>query len=151
MGNKFFDEMGIKVNEQRSNVRNYGDPDVIWEDSQTRGKVYVGNISAASELATLRKFGIRYVINCQGMDTKNYFEHMKDFTYLRFPIGASYWSPFNMKSDEGVIRYFNVCFSFIESIVSKGESVLIHCLAGAHRAGTTGTAWLMYAEDLGVK
>jgi len=28
--------------------------------------------------------------------------------------------------------------------LNKGESVLVHCLAGAHRAGTTGVAFLMY-------
>lgn len=32
--------------------------------------------------------------------------------------------------------------------MSSGGSVLIHCLAGAHRAGTTGVAWLMYANGL---
>ena len=26
--------------------------------------------------------------------------------------------------------------------------MLIHCFAGAHRAGTTGVAWLMHAERL---
>ena len=29
-----------------------------------------------------------------------------------------------------------------------GEPVLVHCLAGAHRAGTAGVAWLMRAGRL---
>ena len=28
---------------------------------------------------------------------------------------------------------------FINDVINRGESVLVHCLAGAHRAGTTGT------------
>ena len=27
---------------------------------------------------------------------------------------------------------------FIDDVIKRGESVLVHCLAGAHRAGTTG-------------
>ena len=39
-------------------------------------------------------------------------------------------------------------FKFIEEAISKGESVLVHCLAGAHRAGTTGCACLMHFGGL---
>ena len=35
-------------------------------------------------------------------------------------------------------------FDFVDSKLGAGESVLIHCLAGAHRAGTAGTACLMH-------
>ena len=32
--------------------------------------------------------------------------------------------------------------------MNNGHNVLIHCLAGCHRAGTSGVAWLMYKEKL---
>mmetsp|Transcript_21017 Transcript_21017/g.25514 ORF Transcript_21017/g.25514 Transcript_21017/m.25514 type:complete len:91 (+) Transcript_21017:96-368(+) len=32
---------------------------------------------------------------------------------------------------------------FVDQALGKGENVLIHCLAGAHRAGTTGVLVLM--------
>jgi protein-tyrosine phosphatase len=35
-------------------------------------------------------------------------------------------------------------FDFVESELLAGRNVLIHCLAGAHRAGTAGTSCLMY-------
>ena len=41
-------------------------------------------------------------------------------------------------------------FNFIDENVSHGRSVLVHCLAGAHRAGTCGVAYLMYKANLGV-
>ena len=84
------------------------------------------------------------------MNSENTHEKNKDFKYLRFPIGSSYKSPFDMKSKAGVVRYFRVFFDFVEKAVSKGENVLIHCLAGAHRAGTTGCAWLIHANNLSV-
>ena len=42
-------------------------------------------------------------------------------------------------------------FQFIQSHIEVGHSVLIHCLAGAHRAGTTGTAWLMFKTGKNVQ
>ena len=37
---------------------------------------------------------------------------------------------------------------FVDSAVVSGASVLVHCLAGAHRAGTTGCLLLMYKADM---
>ena len=84
------------------------------------------------------------------MDSENFHETNKEFLYLRYPIGTHYSSPFDMATDEGILRYFCPLFSFIESVTSNGKNVLVHCLAGAHRAGTTGCAWLMYSMDLSV-
>ena len=35
-------------------------------------------------------------------------------------------------------------FAFVDGAVAAGQSVLIHCVAGAHRAGTTACAYLMH-------
>ena len=35
--------------------------------------------------------------------------------------------------------------------LSRGDNVLVHCLAGAHRAGTTGCACLMHFGGLDVQ
>lgn len=35
-------------------------------------------------------------------------------------------------------------FAFIEGALAKGECVMVHCLAGAHRAGTTGVSCLIH-------
>lgn len=56
-----------------------------------------------------------------------------------------------MDTNEGVLRFFLPVFKFIEQATSKGNNVLIHCLAGAHRAGSTSVAWLMYANKWSVK
>ena len=35
-------------------------------------------------------------------------------------------------------------FDFVDGALAKGENVMVHCLAGAHRAGTSGVALAMY-------
>ena len=155
MGNRFYDEEGAKVNMNMQYggmfKTSYGQPDVIWTDPDTGGKVYVGCHTSASSLETLTQHKIRHIVNCQGLESENYHESNSEFTYLRFPIGASYWSPFDMNTNLGILRYFNVFFDFVEKVIGEGKNVLIHCLAGAHRAGTTGCAWLMYADNLSVE
>ena len=44
--------------------------------------------------------------------------------------------------------FFAPALSFIRAAADAGAGVLIHCFAGAHRAGTTGVAFLMEAEGL---
>ena len=40
--------------------------------------------------------------------------------------------------------FFAPVFEFVNTALSKGASVLIHCMAGAHRAGTTACAFVMH-------
>jgi len=96
----------------------------------------------------LNKFEIFNVVNCQGLHSENFHEADDRFTYFRFPLGDSSSSPFDLKTKEGMVRYFNTVFTFIDQVMEKGGNVLIHCLAGAHRAGTTACAWIIYASNL---
>jgi hypothetical protein len=42
-----------------------------------------------------------------------------------------------------VLAFAQQLFDFVDAALASGGSVLIHCLAGAHRAGTTGVCCLM--------
>jgi hypothetical protein len=42
------------------------------------------------------------------------------------------------------VELFAPMFQFVDQALDEGRSVLIHCMSGAHRAGTTGTAYLMH-------
>jgi hypothetical protein len=53
-------------------------------------------------------------------------------------------------TNDSVINFTKPMFAFIEEAISKGENVLVHCLAGAHRAGTTGCACLVHFADMEV-
>jgi len=45
-------------------------------------------------------------------------------------------------------RFLQPMFDFVEGAIAGGGSVLVHCLAGAHRAGTTGCLLLMREAGL---
>lgn len=109
------------------------------------GKIYVGNASAAQSMDILTAHGIEYIVNCTngGGAIPCYFPQLK---YHIFPI--SHWSLHVDSSDESVLAFCGSMFQFIEEAISKGKAVLVHCLAGAHRAGTTGCACLMHFASL---
>jgi protein-tyrosine phosphatase len=44
-----------------------------------------------------------------------------------------------------VLDFFHEVHSFIDEALESGKNVMVHCLAGAHRAGTTGVSYMMKA------
>ena len=50
-----------------------------------------------------------------------------------------------------VATFFAPLFDFLDSEMAAGNVVLIHCLAGAHRAGSAGVATLMYYTGMSVR
>ena len=106
-----FTSMGSRVDHR---VSRYGQPDVIWTHPETGGKVYVGCHTSASNLQTLEQHQINHIVNTQGMDSENYHEKDPNFTYLRFSIGNHYTSPFDLSTNEGILRFLNPLFNFLE-------------------------------------
>ena len=100
--------------------------------------------SAAQNKAMLDGMGITHVVNC----TDNMPQyHEKDrgpnkITYLRFP--TSFWKQY----EADLTKFIRPLFNFVDEALAKGGNVLVHCLAGAHRAGTTGCMLLMYKAML---
>ena len=65
----------------------------------------------------------------------------------RPPIGGP-GGPDRPKRSASVLAFTAQVFDFVEAAVASGGAVLIHCLAGAHRAGTTGVLCLMRKTGL---
>ena len=103
--------LGNKVGDR---VSRYGQPDVIWENKETGGKVFVGCHTSASDLNVLGENEITHIVNTQGMDSENYHEKNEKFTYLRFSIGNHYSSPFDLNTNEGILRFMNPLWTFLE-------------------------------------
>ena len=57
----------------------------------------------------------------------------------------------NTLTPEGLLRFFEPVHSFIDKALASGHNAMVHCLAGAHRAGTTGTSYMMRAAKLDKK
>jgi protein-tyrosine phosphatase len=49
------------------------------------------------------------------------------------------------------VAFIEKMFSWVDDALDGGGSVLVHCLAGAHRAGTTGILLLMHKGGLGAE
>ena len=118
--------------------------DAIWRHAGG-GTVYVGNQMAAENLDLLVRNRITHVVNCTNGWGKIPNFHQQKLTYYEFDIAR--WS--SVVSDEdSLARFTDPMFAFVENAVRNGNSVLVHCLAGAHRAGTTGVALLMHFAAL---
>lgn len=112
------------------------------------GTFFIGNVRAAANLEILKANNISHVINTQDVTTTNYFENDQGagITYLRFPI-AHWWNPQNgldMNDARNVRNFYAPLFDFAERHLKDGKNVMVHCLAGAHRAGTAGISVAMY-------
>mmetsp|Transcript_33927 Transcript_33927/g.66215 ORF Transcript_33927/g.66215 Transcript_33927/m.66215 type:complete len:129 (+) Transcript_33927:250-636(+) len=80
-----------------------------------------------------------------------YHEKTGKIEYYRFDI-AGWWRTLGTSGGNEATRAFvKPVFTFIGNALSKGQNVLVHCLAGAHRAGTTGCACLMHFGGLEMK
>jgi protein tyrosine phosphatase len=143
---KLFARLGVTATGQ-----NYNNCDAIWSHPVTGAKVYIGNKNASSSREILTSCSISHVVNCTD-NLPNCFETSPGFTYFRFNI--SYWfraigsRSLDAKNAKAVLDFFQPVFDFIEVATANGDGVLIHCLAGAHRAGTTGIAFLMHIASL---
>jgi len=151
-----FDEEGRRVLQQLNSGVRYRDLDVV-ATHPGGGKVYVGNFTAAAKKDILDAHGIRHVVNCQDVTSDNFHEKDRTFNYFRFTI--SHWwreakaisSPDVKVGDESVLAYFDRLFAWGDPVLAEGKNILVHCLAGAHRAGTTGVVYLMHLEGLRYK
>ena len=115
--------------------------DCIYQHPTTQAKLFVGNQTAARNVQLLEAESIYRIVNCQELTSCNFFEQDARFEYRRFPV--SRWRT-EVNTDEDVIRYFEEgCHAWISQNLEAGRNVLVHCLAGAHRAGTTGVSFMM--------
>ena len=139
---------------QEGGAAQYNSLDCIWRHPTTKAAVFVGNMQAAKEREILDADGIRAVVCCIDNENTPFF-HVADpeFTYLRFAphnwIGMDEnYNYLPEPSDAELVEFFKPLFDFLDSAVAEEKPVLIHCLAGAHRAGTVGVASLMHLSAI---
>jgi len=121
----------------------YSQCDAIWRHPQNGATLFVGNASMASNREALKTENITRIVNCQDDDGRNYFEGDPQLEYLRFTIGR--WRTARNVRDggDGTWTYWAPLFKFVFQSLNEGHNVFVHCLAGAHRAGTAGIGLLM--------
>lgn len=114
-------------------------------------RLYVGNAMASQSKEILEQHAITCIVNCTD-DLPNVFED-GSVTYFDFDIYR--FMEFDLEEEEeeeellrGILKFFEDVFRFVEQSLESGKNVLVHCLAGAHRAGTTGIACVMHLAQL---
>jgi len=111
--------------------------------SEAGGAIYVGGWEAAENLTLLQTANIKGVVNCT---TDLYNKHRKHCEYFKFNISA--WKNITEDKPENVGKFVVPMLEFVRKHLKRGESVLLHCLVGAHRAGSTGIICLIYFAGL---
>mmetsp|Transcript_74386 Transcript_74386/g.172384 ORF Transcript_74386/g.172384 Transcript_74386/m.172384 type:complete len:240 (-) Transcript_74386:33-752(-) len=122
----------------------YSNVSAMYIHPWTGAVLHVGNSAVAASKASLQKAGISRVVFCQDEDGRCHFEGEAWIKYFRFPIGKWRTHLGSSPSPAQVLQFFEPMFQFVEAELAAGQGVLIHCLAGAHRAGTAGIAALMW-------
>lgn len=104
--------------------------------------IYIGDAAAAKNKTYLRMMGITHVLNAaEGcrygqVDTgHSYYRDMPNVRYMGFPMMDT--------PSQDIARYFYVAAKFIDSAISSGGKVLVHCLVGMSRSATCVLAYLM--------
>ena len=143
---KLFQQLNIDPSTKSNSI--YAALDPIWRHPTGGGTIYVGNQTAAENLSMLRSMGITRVVNCTHGHGAIPNYHMGTLAYYVFPISS--WSSHVRSSNASVLSFSDPMFKFIEEGISRGENILVHCLAGAHRAGTTGCACLIHFAKMNV-
>jgi len=142
------EEKKKKDKEEEEAVNPWNDIDAFYKHPIGKGTIFVGNKIAAENLTLLKELKITRVINCtlDNLSVPNF--HEKHFKYYNFAIRN--WHKYITSANSKILEFIYPVFRFIDTAIENGENVLIHCFLGAHRAGTLGTASLMYYENLDV-
>ena len=114
----------------------WGDPvSPIYRHLTGGGVIYVGNQTAAENIKYLKESNITHIVNCTyGSSAIPNYHEKNGIKYYRFPI--SNWFEFVNSTNASTMLFCNDLFTFVDSAISSNQNVLVHCLAGAHRAGT---------------
>merc|ERR1712176_1248893 len=120
----------------------------MGEHPESGAKLFIGNETTATSLPALESIGVKRIVRCLDFHGEpGAFESDPDFQYLHFPI-ASWRDARPNKQAQGIAKIFAPLLGFVGDSLDSGSHVLIHCLAGAHRAGTSGIACLMHLCNL---
>lgn len=142
----------IQLNAGGPKRYNYSNANSIFCYPGTNAHLFVGNAHIAGSRQELGELNITSIVYCQGPNEgRMKFKDDPLFRYLTFNIAAwphSVADAHRVGDKFNALSYFAPLFQFVESELRHGRNVLIHCLAGAHRAGTAGIACLMHLCDL---
>lgn len=147
---KLFAKVGISVDsadDGGDSLRHFFKPDAVYKHPTSGACLYIGGQGPASNLQVLEELQIFNIINCQGRTGDLYFKKDKRFKYLRYGISEDLQIS-KLRTPKDVYDFLAPCHDFIDQSLASGQNIMVHCLAGAHRAGTAGVSYMMRAGKM---
>ncbi|CAN6607494.1 tyrosine-protein phosphatase Yvh1p [Trichomonascus vanleenenianus] len=115
---------------------------------QITDQIWLGSLMALSGQKTMREKGITHVLSVLSPDLsvdqaqhpffgvpKDLSDQVRGFTHRRFDVDDV--------EDENIVQFFHETYQYIDEALSKGEHILVHCVAGVSRSATVVCAYLM--------
>ncbi|KAK1933702.1 Dual specificity protein phosphatase 1 [Phytophthora citrophthora] len=99
--------------------------------------LFIGSYGAACNFQALKGAGITHIL-CVSPSLSLKF--LEDFTYLQLQVADL--------SSVNISEYFDEALSFIDSALSSGGKVLVHCFMGISRSSTIVLAYLIARQSL---
>lgn len=102
-------------------------------------QLYLTGDFGSRNINQINALGITNIINVS--DTlENYFAENSKFKYLKIPIPDS--------PKIIITNYFPIAFEFIDTAITNGEKVMIHCFAGKSRSASIIIGYLMKTQKI---
>eukprot|EP00924_Labyrinthula_sp_SR-Ha-C_P005134 maker-scaffold_1-snap-gene-22.65-mRNA-1 protein AED:0.07 eAED:0.26 QI:155/0.5/0.33/1/0.5/0.33/3/0/199 len=131
---EFFNKYGDKILAKFARVKQRASPiNLIYTCPVTGRQLYTGTHQAATDKEILDKHNIYGIVNCT-KNLANVFEH-EAAKYFRQVV--------NLEISREIYKFVSEIVYQVDTWFQEGKNVLIHCHAGAHRAGTATTIFLM--------
>lgn len=102
--------------------------------------LFLGNEENSTDLESLERNNIRYVLNVTHNLANKFEGHGRGIKYMKIPI-EDHWS-------QNLASFFPQAIAFIEEARQKRVGVLVHCLAGVSRSVTVTLAYLMQKHKM---
>lgn len=144
-----YDQEGLKVAQARSHQEAPSLDSIFQEGS---ADLFIGDMNARNSLRELEERGITRVVDVLEPGAFSDIERLtfRGIDYLDFPIAA--WEECSgSRTEAGISKILAPLLGYVSEALEAGESVLIHCYAGAHRGGTAGIAYIMHSQGLSVE
>lgn len=118
-----------------STVKGYYDD--TFEATEIIDKLWLGNLSSASNRNEMKKNGIDTIVSAAiGVRTL----YPNDFNYITVPLRDV--------EDEPILNYVIDILPKIHEVISRGGSVLVHCMMGVSRSATIVACYLMKYKNM---
>ncbi|XP_061386165.1 dual specificity protein phosphatase MPK-4-like [Musca vetustissima] len=102
--------------------------------------LYLGNLTAATHMETLRSFNISYILT---LDSIPLPQHITEASFLT----TKYIHIADMPKED-ILHHLNTCYDFINEALTTGHNILVHCYFGVSRSSSAVIAYIMKRHNM---